>query len=111
MSDDFVEYILEGVKSGERHVIFCEPLAEFHLNLAFCPNRDECEELDDYIDQYICEPGELYDLVTRMCCGFCQSDSWIVVTTRQSALVIFLVSPEVGERLKQALDGLKEVTA
>ncbi|RLI76036.1 hypothetical protein DRO97_01785 [Archaeoglobales archaeon] len=94
--------IIEGQKNKEIFVIFCEPLAEFHHNLLYCPNREECEELYEYCERQFGD--QVHDLIIHGCCYFCESDEWIVVLASKGALATLLVTPEFGAELKEQLE-------
>jgi len=96
MSDEF----LKRVKNKEINISFCEPLAEFHLNLKFCPNREEGEWLSKELER---DPFGAEDLIYNMFCDFCESEDWIIVATNDAVLMALLVEPEFGKKVKEAL--------
>jgi len=101
-----VEYWIERYKKGEIHIIFCEPLAEFHHNLAYCPYRDECDQLDKAVEEMACDPDAIHELVSGRFCWFCKSDDWLLVATSKGSIITMAVSEDFGKAL---LAGLKEV--
>ena len=94
--------ILERIKSGKVKVIFCEPLAEFHSNLKFCPNREECEYLANFLES---DPFKAEDLIYDMHCWFCKSEDWIIVATADGVLLTLTVEPDFGKKVRDLLKG------
>lgn len=105
---DLIKKIIDGVKDGEYHVIFCEPLKSMHQNLAFCPYRDECEQLD-IITSSTLDPSKIQELVVELTCWNCPRDEWLVVVSEQNAIATFAVDPDTGKHLKEILEKIESI--
>ena len=101
----YTDEFLEWIKSGKVDVIFCEPLAEFYNNLRFCPNREECEYLADFLER---DPFKAEDLIYDMHCWFCESQDWIIVAAGGGILQTLIVTPEFGKKVRDILEQKKE---
>jgi len=106
MSVKMIKMIVDGIKEGKYHIIFCKPLADFHLNLAFCPYREECEHLEKYIKENLCSYN-IFDLITQLHCGDCPRNEWIIVLTTQGSIFAMTVSPDFGKELDKAIKSIK----
>jgi len=106
---DFEYLILERTRNSEVYIAICEPLAEFHKNLAFCNDREECKELHNRLESF----ADADELVIHMCCWFCESDEWLVVGVYRDGLMMTLhvteefVTEEFGKQIRKLLDELK----
>lgn len=92
--------VVDDIKKGKLIVVVCEPLAEAHMNLKWCPNREECDALFDYISgTYDCS-----ELVESMQCFFCESKDWLIVgVTTKGTLVTMITTPEYGAKVREVL--------
>ena len=100
-----VEDIIRRVRNGEAFVIFCEPLAEHHHNLLYCPNREECEKLENYCESRL--GYEIHEVVSYGCCHFCDSKDWLIVMASNGTIMTLLAAPEFGKELKARLEELE----
>jgi len=97
-----VEDIIRRVRNGEAFVIFCEPLAEHHHNLLYCPNREQCDKLENYCESRL--GYEIHEVVSYGCCHFCDSEDWLVVVASNGTIMTLLATPEFGKELKARLE-------
>lgn len=100
--------LLEDIKSGRTGVIYCEPLADFPLNMVFCPEREECQDLSDALsledDAGSLILGNLSDVMENVQWGFCdwcKSDKWLLVATDKKILMCYTVTEDFAERIKE----------
>jgi len=96
------EKILEMIRNGELYVIHCEPLADFHKNLLFCPQREECERLYEYCEEKL--GYEVHDIIVSGYCHFCESKDWIIVLADKTALITLLAKKEFAEEVLKAIE-------
>ncbi len=97
--------ILKDIEKGEVNIVYCEPLADMPENLKWCPNREQCEELYDYVTSTF----DCWDIIEFMQCDFCESSDWIIVgVTKRGSLLILLVTPEYGRNVKNVIVELRK---
>ena len=94
--------IVEGIKNGKLIPIFCEPLAEFRFNLAYCPYREECEELANFY-------GSHYELICDMHCNFCKRKEWIFIGAYTSGLLLTAtIKDSLGKEILEIMQNRKK---
>jgi len=112
MTKDYLsDNLLEGIRSGELGVIYCEPLANFPLNMVFCPEREKCQDLEDALslddDAGNLIPSSLPDVAWSVQIGFCEwckSDMWLLVATDKKTLMCYTITEDFAEQIKGEVD-------
>ena len=92
--------LLEGIKSGELGVIYCEPLATFPLNMIFCPEREECQTLSNAFKRAVFADECILDNVQTGFCDWCDSDMWLLVATDKKILMCYTITKDFAEQIK-----------
>lgn len=97
--------IIKGIKEGKIYSGGCQPLQSAPNNLKFCPYRETCAVLQDYMKWV----NEMEMLIWDMHCGFCESDEWIFIgMTEQGTLVTATMNEEMGKKVNEIKNETKE---
>lgn len=93
--------IIEGLESGRIYGLKCEALKTSPNNLRFCPDREICEVLSEYMEDI----SDMEKIIEGLYCYFCESKYWIFTgITEDGVLINATCSKVFAEGLNRTID-------